>query len=182
MAGPFELQLRQFAEKAGARADEVVRNVALDVLQRIVSRSPVGNPDLWAMNAHNAYARETYNLFAPLLGVRRRSGKSLRKLYPNVTGKGYVGGRFRGNWRVSIGSVDATTTENVDPDGAQALASGAVVLQQKVAGTVVFVSNNLPYARRLEYGWSKQAPQGMVRRTVAEFSSIVDAAAAEVKQ
>lgn len=30
-----------------------------------------------------------------------------------------------------------------------------------------------PYIRRLEYGWSKQAPQGMVRISVAEWPDIV---------
>jgi hypothetical protein len=34
----------------------------------------------------------------------------------------------------------------------------------------------MPYALRLEYGWSKQAPAGMVRVTVAEFQAVVNAA------
>lgn len=41
MAGPFELSLRQFAEKAGKNADAVVRKVVLDVGSRLVVRSPV---------------------------------------------------------------------------------------------------------------------------------------------
>ena len=44
-------------------------------------------------------------------------------------------------------------------------------------GATIYLVNNLPYAVRLEYGWSKQAPAGMVRITAAEFQSIVDDAA-----
>jgi hypothetical protein len=48
---------------------------------------------------------------------------------------------------------------------------------------VHFLTNNLPYALRLEYGWSKnQAPAGMVGLAVAEFQSIVRDAAAEVNK
>jgi hypothetical protein len=36
-------------------------------------------------------------------------------------------------------------------------------------GEIIYLTNSLPYARRLEYGWSKQAPAGMVRITVANF-------------
>jgi hypothetical protein len=31
------------------------------------------------------------------------------------------------------------------------------------------MTNALPYARRLEYGWSRQAPYGMVRYSVLEY-------------
>ena len=34
----------------------------------------------------------------------------------------------------------------------------------------VFLTNNLPYAERLENGWSKQAPNGMVRLSVMEIA------------
>ena len=45
-------------------------------------------------------------------------------------------------------------------------------------GGVTFMANNLPYAHRLEFeGWSRQAPEGMVRRTVARFNQIADEAA-----
>lgn len=41
MAGPFELQIRAFAEKAKNNADLVVRKVLLDVWTELVMRSPV---------------------------------------------------------------------------------------------------------------------------------------------
>lgn len=41
MAGPFELALRAFAEKAGDRADVAVREVVLEIANRLIYRSPV---------------------------------------------------------------------------------------------------------------------------------------------
>jgi len=35
------------------------------------------------------------------------------------------------------------------------------------------VHNDLPYAQRVEYGWSTQAPQGMMRLTIKDFPSII---------
>lgn len=40
-------------------------------------------------------------------------------------------------------------------------------------GQKLFITNNLPYAKRIEDGYSKQAPAGMVKVTIAEFDSIV---------
>ena len=37
----------------------------------------------------------------------------------------------------------------------------------------IYLSNGLPYAKRLENGWSRQAPTGMVRINVARFSSAI---------
>lgn len=37
----------------------------------------------------------------------------------------------------------------------------------------IFISNNAPYARRLEFGHSRQAPVGVYRVTAAEFPAIV---------
>lgn len=41
MAGPFELELRAFAEKAGDRSDVAVREVVLEIASRLIYRSPV---------------------------------------------------------------------------------------------------------------------------------------------
>ena len=47
------------------------------------------------------------------------------------------------------------------------------------AGHVFYLVNNLPYIRRLEQGWSQQAPAGMVAVTVSEFQQTVARAATE---
>ena len=54
-------------------------------------------------------------------------------------------------------------TENKIPDDA--------------SGRIYYLANNVPYARRLEDGWSRQAPQGIVGRTVIQFRQIVKDAA-----
>lgn len=92
---------------------------------------------------------------------------------------GYVGGRFRGNWQYGFGEMPVGVLETIDPTGGesvQRILSGSS--QSPVAG-LHYISNNLPYAQRLEEGWSSQAPAGMVSLSVVEFKSIVDKAASE---
>jgi hypothetical protein len=73
-------------------------------------------------------------------------------------------GRFRANWNVSYGAPNYATTAGT---------AGGIGEAQKVltlpVGGVVFLANGLPYAHRLEYGWSKQAPGGMIRLVAAEI-------------
>jgi hypothetical protein len=91
-------------------------------------------------------------------------------------------GRFRGNWTVEIGKLPSGTkfTEDVDPSGLRIISDVKQQVFMVEPGTTIYLINNLPYARRLEYGWSKQAPGGMVRITVSEFQPIVDAVAKEL--
>jgi hypothetical protein len=84
-------------------------------------------------------------------------------------------GRFRGNWQVTQGSPADGTRNTTDPTGAIAQTEAAKALSIP-AGGLVYFTNNLPYARRLEYGYSRQAPAGMVRLSVIEFSAAVKAA------
>ncbi|BBQ83448.1 hypothetical protein WP3W18E02_19770 [Klebsiella sp. WP3-W18-ESBL-02] len=91
-------------------------------------------------------------------------------------------GRFRGNWLVGFDNPPGGTLAEVDRDGAQTIARGALVIDQfKVGTTAVYFTNNLPYAYPLEMGHSQQAPGGMVRITVADFQRFFDAAVMEVK-
>ena len=101
-------------------------------------------------------------------------------------------GRFRSNWQVSIGSVPSGT---VGYQGTEAIAERAgskgpvyeaTVAKSKgtadsaKAGDVIYIANNLPYAVRLEEGYSGQAPAGMVTLTVQEFASTVKRIGAEI--
>ena len=72
-------------------------------------------------------------------------------------------GRFRGNWQASIGSPASATTSRLDSTGAGSINDVAVTLQGLKLGQTFYLANNLPYARRLEYGYSKQAPSGFLR-------------------
>lgn len=71
-------------------------------------------------------------------------------------------GRAQANWFVSEGRMRTDTTESVVPEA-----------RPKLKGeTVIFISNSLPYIVPLEYGHSSQAPQGMVRKALADVAAI----------
>lgn len=82
-------------------------------------------------------------------------------------------GRARGNWQVTIGVPATGRLERLDKQGAAAIASGSSAVAGFKVGPTIWLVNNLPYAVRLEYGWSKQAPAGMVRLTQREWSAKV---------
>lgn len=85
-------------------------------------------------------------------------------------------GRFRANWNCSIGQINEATSDSLDPSGTLTLSSmQSTVLGMKM-GQTIYLANALPYAVRLEYGWSKQAPQGMVRIVAREFANAVQRA------
>ncbi|GAB2472149.1 hypothetical protein GCM10027082_24580 [Comamonas humi] len=90
-------------------------------------------------------------------------------------------GRFKNNWVTSTGAPDSSRSADADKAGARARA----MLNEKVAGwkpgQTIWILNNLPYAERLEYGWSKQAPGGMVRLTVQNYAEAVKKAADQVR-
>lgn len=81
-------------------------------------------------------------------------------------------GRFRGNWNPSIGSPDLSISDVTDKTGASTESRvSAVIAQYKLSDQSIYLTNNLPYAMRLEEGWSqKQAPNGMVRLSILEVS------------
>lgn len=91
---------------------------------------------------------------------------------------GYVGGRFKGNWQVTHGKPADGVVPLVDPSGAAVLQAGTVALASApVEAREIWLTNNLPYSERLEDGWSKQAPLGIVARTMADILPAFDQAA-----
>jgi hypothetical protein len=134
---------------AGLAADAVVKatqKLALDALRSLILKSPVGFPPNWK----------------------------------NPAPKGYVGGQFRGAWQLSVGSPGTGITGKSRPGqtgsktAAAAAASEAVGELSKIrAYDPVYIVNGLPYAERLENGWSQQAPLGMVALTVSELQSVI---------
>lgn len=79
-------------------------------------------------------------------------------------------GRFRANWQASnerpaSGEVNGFA----DPvNKVTTYINGAPFANEFT------LANNLPYAYKLEFGYSDQAPQGMVRINVARFQRILD--------
>ena len=79
-------------------------------------------------------------------------------------------GRLRGNWYAEIDSFSSETSETRSES--EALADGKAKAQ-KASGKLFTLTNNLPYAHRIEYlGWSKiKAPAGMARISIAEIAN-----------
>lgn len=90
-------------------------------------------------------------------------------------------GHFRANWQLGVGTMPAGQIAGVDPTGAGLGNRVTARIPADAAGKVYYLTNNLPYAQRLEMGYSKQAPQGMVGRTVTEWQGLVDKAVQAVK-
>lgn len=121
----FAEDLKKICDRAGDKAELVVRRAALDIGGQLVDRSPVDT------------------------------------------------GRFKNNWQTGIGGMDKSISAAADLGGAGALARLAAQVATWKPGQSIFISNSLPYAYRLETGWSKQAPTGIVRLTVQNFEQAV---------
>ncbi|HNU27153.1 MAG TPA: hypothetical protein PKJ38_13680 [Planctomycetota bacterium] len=85
-------------------------------------------------------------------------------------------GRARGNWQTTVGAPaigELGTRHNAKTGGAP-IARAITVGQawKATTGASILLTNNLPYIERLEHGYSKQAPAGMVAITVAEFGGV----------
>ena len=100
------------------------------------------------------------------------AGNSLIMLSPVDTG------RFRANWNFEIGADNNSTSTNMDKTGTLALGRLRAKVRVSKMGDVLYMSNNLPYAYRLETGWSAQRPaeQGIVKETARLFDDFIDAA------
>lgn len=90
-------------------------------------------------------------------------------------------GRFRGNWQTTGATPATGLIAGVDPTGNKAVNSAATYITNSPNWYQFTLTNNLPYAERLEYGWSKQAPVGMVRVNITRFQQLLNEEAAKVR-
>jgi hypothetical protein len=90
-----------------------------------------------------------------------------------VVGSPVDTGRFRSNWQFGE-VVPQGTLDSLDKSGAATIARIAGQVTSLKAGGEVWVVNNLPYAGKLEYGYSQQAPGGMVRVTLANLPAALE--------
>lgn len=90
-------------------------------------------------------------------------------------------GRFRGNWQTTGVTPATGLIAGVDPTGNKAVNSAATFITNAPGWDTFTLTNNLPYAERLEYGWSKQAPTGIVRVNVIRFRQLINEEAAKVR-
>lgn len=90
-------------------------------------------------------------------------------------------GRFRGNWQTTGVTPATGLLAGVDPTGNKAVNSAATFITNAPGWDTFTLTNNLPYAERLEYGWSKQAPTGIVRVNIVRFQQLINEEAAKVR-
>jgi hypothetical protein len=76
-------------------------------------------------------------------------------------------GRASGNWFPDINNTSTSTNETAR--ASDAIANVTTTGTEVKLGDTFTLTNNLPYINGLEYGNSKQAPQGMVRINVTKF-------------
>lgn len=154
MANPFVLDISRFVQRAQGNSRAVVKKIFLDLGTAIVGATPVGDPDEWKRAAP----------------------------------PGYVGGRARGSWQYGFnsptpaeGAIDGRPVDKDNPSAHSATARLAAGVEGNPAFGVHYITSTVPYMRRLEYeAWSRQAPDGMVRKTIVEFQQFVDDACREV--
>jgi hypothetical protein len=97
---------------------------------------------------------------------------------PPPKGSGYVGGRFRGNWRIALNKADTRVT----PDRSTVKTGGELTgaeeagalstLAQARFGDSIHITQSVPYAIPIEReGHSTQAPEGVLRPTFEELKA-----------
>ena len=61
---------------------------------------------------------------------------------------------------------------------------GQLKASWKISDTIdkITISNNQPYAERVEYGWSTQAPEGMLRRSIKAYPDMLQKSLSEYKK
>ena len=124
--------------------------------------------------------------------VMKKVRELVAELFASVTRKSPRDtGRFAANWNPSLGAPNYTYTDSTDANGTLGrIEDFAAKVYLGDDGAELYLSNGLPYAAVLEYGlypdppkggagkttggYSTQAPQGMIRVTVAEFQTHLD--------
>lgn len=92
-------------------------------------------------------------------------------------------GVARASWVIGVNAfaqpadIHLTKGEKLSPEQATEISMArSTSIQVPNPFSFIMISNYLPYIMRLEYGWSRQAPAGMVRLAVEEeFSRIKEA-------
>lgn len=78
----------------------------------------------------------------------------------------------RGNWQGSLGQP---TSNVISPTSAVGrIEDPEATLGAWTFGQAAYFSNSVPYIELLEYGWSDQAPNGMVRVNVGNAQAELD--------
>lgn len=156
----FTLDIKNFVEKAKKNPETVARQVSFKLFSAVIKASPVDT------------------------------------------------GRFRMNWQTAGAVAPSGVIDGTDKGGAAAIGDAASYIFAASDWNEFTLTNNLPYAEVIEFGgykamfgfsnsfmgpvksadggqtingYSKQAPQGVVRVNVARFNTLLEEEAAKVR-
>lgn len=104
---------------------------------------------------------------AAVILIAERSVTELVDVSPVDERRSEGAGRFKGAWRVGVGSRPAPGVFPVDVSGASTIAAAKAELAKMQGVQPVFIVNDTPYGEDLERGRSKQAPAGVLGRSLA---------------
>lgn len=76
-------------------------------------------------------------------------------------------GEYQASWRIAVNTPDLSVANGKALNTAQQIGK----LKQVKPGDTIFVSNNVPYALKLENGHSQQAPLGVLNQAIAAVSA-----------
>ena len=122
----FKNDFRKEREKHIRAAQEVVKLAAIEMVNYVITASPVGAPELWK--------------------------------YP-VKPEDYTPGRFRSNWFLTKSKPSVKVSDQIRPEGSIIQEYSARIIGEYSEKWIL--TNNLLYAKRIDNGWSTQAPNGV---------------------
>lgn len=80
-------------------------------------------------------------------------------------------GRLKNNWLPSLNSPNLTENDGLDPSGNKAIASVKATTLSMKLGDTFYLTNNLPYARVVEFGEYPNPPKKGTGKTINGFST-----------
>lgn len=134
----------------------------------------------WAMKAKkrkDAIVSTSFKRLGTLVASRTPIGDI--SIWNSAPPEGYRPGTLVNNWFAGVGEPTTFDLRPPNVTGADSLSQidAAALI---APGKLMYISNPTPWGRRVEYGWSTQAPQGMVRISVRDFQRIVKQAVSSV--
>tara|TARA_A100000171_G_C2140369_1_gene154930 strand:- start:2237 stop:2689 length:453 start_codon:yes stop_codon:yes gene_type:complete len=112
------------------------------------------------------------NIFGDII---RKTPVGNPALWKSTPPPGYSGGQLRGNWQTTLNAParSAIDRKQKSTDGG---ASNDVVSKTRnySIDSSIFLSNNLPYAERVNNGWSSQAPAKFVEASTLRFNDVLE--------
>ncbi len=123
--------------------------------------------------AFRRWIRKTFQVDVPVEGalqLKRMGFEAFKLLIFKTPVKT---GRLRGNWQASVGSPKTAELQRRDKPGQVTLADGFGNMTEIPPGSVIWITNNLPYAEAIENGHgAKNVPGQMVGRTLDELAQL----------